>query len=643
PLQRQLTRFGQQVAAAVVALSLVVLVMGLLRGEGLERMVLTAISLAVAAVPESLPAVVVLALALAAQRMAQRSAVVRTLPAVEALGAVTVIATDKTGTLTEGLMTAEVVWTPAGPVTASGSGYEPAGALDGDPAAVRAAQALLRAVLLCNDAQLLHDGPGADGRAGVWHVAGDPMEGALLVLAARGGLDRSAVERQHPRLASYPFDHERARMTTVHGTPTGDLLVVCKGSPEVLLALVDGDATAARTQLDAMTADGQRVLAVAEGRRSRLPSGAAEAETGLRLLGLVGLRDRPRASARPAVEGCLAAGVVPVMITGDHPATASWTARAVGLLAPGALVATGEQVPGLAPEELARTRVFARVAPEQKLEIVQALQRSGQVVAMTGDGVNDGPALRAADIGVAMGRSGTEIARQAADVVLTDDNFATVVAAVEEGRRVYDNIRRFLVYGLAGGTAEVLLMLAGPAFGLPLPLLPGQILWVNMLTHGLPGVALGAEQGESGLLQRPPRDPGQGVLAAGVLRAAAALGVVIAAVSLGVGVWGHGSGRPWQTMVFVVLTLQQLWLALAIRSTRRSALAVGVTGNPLLLVAVLVNLFLLWLAVAWGPLADGLDTSTLSGTEVLVCGAASLGAVAALEAGKAVLRSRRSR
>jgi Ca2+-transporting ATPase len=629
PLQRQLARFGQQVAAAVVLLSLVVMALGLLRGEGLERMVLTGISLAVAAVPESLPAVVVLSLALAAQRMAQRSAVVRTLPAVEALGSITVIATDKTGTLTEGLMTAESVWTPAGVVTADGDD-----ALQGEPAAQAAAAPVLRAVVLCNDAQVLPDG----------RIAGDPMEGALLTLGARGGLDRDELEHAHPRLGSYPFDHERARMTTVHGLPgEAEVLVVCKGSPEVLLALLSADDPAAglaRTELEAMTAAGQRVLAVAESRQPGTPGTAAQAESGLRLLGLVGLRDRPRPQARDAVAGCLSAGVVPIMITGDHPATAAAIAADVGLLGPADLVVTGADVEGLDADQLARTRVFARVAPEQKLAIVQALQRTGQVVAMTGDGVNDGPALRAADIGVAMGRSGTEIARQAADVVLTDDDFGTVVAAVEEGRRVYDNIRRFLVYGLAGGSAEVMLMLGGPAVGLALPLLPGQILWVNMLTHGLPGVALGAEQGESGLLSRRPRDPKQGVLAAGVLPTALALGLVIATVTLGLGVWAHDAGRPWQTMVFVTLTLAQLWLAVTVRSTHRSALTVGFSGNPLLYAAIALNLVLLWLAVAWPPLADVLDTEPLTLLETGLCAVVSLAPALVLEVGKAVRRYR---
>ena len=615
PLQRRLAQFARQVAVAVTALSLLVMIMGLLRGEPLERMVLIAISLLVAAVPESLPAVVVVSLALAAQRMAARSAVVRSLPAVEALGSVTVIATDKTGTLTEGLMTAELVWTTSGLVTTSGTGYDPAGVLHGNPEALTAVHDVLRAVVLCNDAQLLYEQE--------WQVAGDAMEGALLVLGARGGLATVPVQQAHPRLASFPFDHDRARMTTVHSTPqSGGVLVVCKGSPEAVLELVAEPAALlaeARHQVHTLTKDGLRVLAVAQACRGEVPGSADESEQGLRLLGLVGLRDRPRREAAEAVAGCRNAGVIPLMITGDHPATASAIALDVGLLGAQDRVVIGSEVSGLDEPNLMRTRVFARIAPKQKLDIVQALQRAGHVVAMTGDGVNDAPALRAADVGVAMGRSGTEIARQAADVVLTDDNFATVVAAVEEGRRVYDNIRRFLLYGLSGGLAEVLLMVAGPAVGLPLPLLPGQILWVNLLTHGLPGVALGAEQGEIDALQRPPRDPQEGVLARGVLRTVLFLGAVIAAASLAVGVWAHGAGRPWQTMVFVALTTQQLLLALSVRSNRRSIFDIGLAGNPLLLMALVLNAGLLWLAVAWSPLSELLHTERLGLAETAVC------------------------
>jgi Ca2+-transporting ATPase len=302
---------------------------------------------------------------------------------------------------------------------------------------------------------------------------------------------------------------------------------------------------------------------------------------------------------------------------------------------------TGRDVAeGLAADVLGRVRVFARIAPEQKLTIVEALRRAGHVVAMTGDGVNDAPALRRADVGVAMGSGGTEVARQAADVVLVDNNFATLVHAVQEGRRVYDNVRRFLLYALSGGGAEVLLMLLGPAVGLPLPLLPGQILWVNMLTHGAPGVALGAEQAEGDALHRPPRDPAEGVLGGGLLPRVLTLAAVVATVSLGVGVWADAAGHPWQSMIFVTLTLQQRGIALALRSQQRSMVAVGLRGNPLLLLAVAGNVVLLWLAVAWSPLAELLGTEHLTWPELGLCAAAALTAPAFVEMLKAWDRRR---
>ncbi len=635
PLQARLARFGRQIALATIVLSLVVFVLGLLQGQDLETMTLTAISLAVAAIPESLPAVLVLSLAMAAQRMARKGAVVRILPAVEALGAVTVVASDKTGTLTEGTMFATGFWTPRGSVVAEGQGYGPGGELTGDRAALNAGELLLRAIALCNDAHLNQED-------GVWGVAGDPMEGALLALALKGGQQSEDLRGSWPRLAEYGFDHARARMTTIHRSPDAAVTVLCKGAPEVLLDLVAEEPTLrdlTRAEVDRMTAKGLRVLAVAQAERAALPRDVADAEQGLRLLGLVALHDPPRAAAAAAVADCQSAGVRTIMITGDHPTTAAAIATALGILDEEGLVATGQEISaGLDPATLDRVRVYARTAPEQKLAIVDALRKSGEVVAMTGDGVNDAPALRKADVGVAMGRSGTEVARQAADVVLVDDNFATLVAAIAEGRRVYDNVRRFLFYALSGGWAEVLLMLAGPAVGLPLPLLPGQILWVNLLTHGLPGVALGAELAEEDALSRAPRDPSEGVLGGGLLTRILLLGAFVGAVSLGVGVWAEATGHEWQSMVFVTLTLQQLGIALALRSQTRSMVSVGLRGNPFLLLSVVGNAFLLWLAVSWGPLAGLLGTKSLTAQELTICLLAALGAPAAVEAAKAWAR-----
>ncbi|HTL22427.1 MAG TPA: cation-transporting P-type ATPase [Mycobacteriales bacterium] len=630
PLQLRLDRFGRQVALLVVGLCGLVLLIGVLRGEPLLTMTLAAITLAVAAVPESLPAVVAVSLALAAKRMAACSAVARSLPAVEALGAVTVIAADKTGTLTEGRMSARAVWADGATATATGEGYAPTGTWSAEGQDLTA---LLEAVALCNDAELAYDGSD-------WVVTGDPLEGALLALVGRAGLDAAAVRAAAPRTAELPFDHVRARMTTAHARPDGGFRVVCKGSPESVLGLVEDPAGAAAAAA-AMAEEGLRVLAVAAHDLPRLPEDLADLDAGLELLGLVGLHDPPRAAAAGAVRACVEAGVVPLMITGDHPRTAAAVARRIGLLRDGDVVVTGADLAQGRGFDLDHARVFARTAPEQKLGIVDELRAAGHVVAMTGDGVNDAPALRRADVGVAMGRSGSEVARQAADLVLLDDDFATIVEAVAEGRRVYDNIRRFLVYGLAGGAAEVLIMLVGPALGMALPLLPAQVLWVNLLTHGLPGVALGTEPGEPDSLRRPPRDPAQGVLAAGVLPAILGIGTTIAAVSLVLAEVAQHRGLPWQSMLLVTLTMQQLYVALVLRSARRSVVATGLRGNPSLLLAVLLNVGLLVLAVQWGPLLELLGTRQLTAGQLGACSLVALATPVGIEVAKAVLRRTR--
>ncbi|MEO3860340.1 cation-translocating P-type ATPase [Acrocarpospora sp. B8E8] len=550
PLQTRLARLGRLLALSVLAASALVFVLGVLRGEPVLEMLLVGVSLAVAVVPESLPAVVTLALALGARRMAQRSAVVRRLPAVETLGSVSVLAVDKTGTLTEGRMVATRVWTASGAeYEVTGSGYAPVGEIRPDPDDLTP---LLRAAVLCNDAHLVP--PGRDGE---WSAAGDPLEAALLALAGKAGMDPAACQREYPRVSEVPFDSSRKRMTTVHRTPAGGWLVACKGAPDVI-----GDSAAALAKAAELAASGYRVIAVAENMSDMPP--AMEGE--LRLLGLVAITDPPRADAAGAVAACMRAGIQFRLITGDHPAAARAVAERVGIPAAAAQVVTGpELAEGVSAERLAEARVFARTLPEQKLDIVQALQRDGHVVAMTGDGVNDGPALRRADIGVAMGRGGTEVARQAADLVLTDDNLRTVVSAVEEGRRIYANIRRFLRYGLSGGLAELLVMLVMPFFGPAVALQPAQILWINMLTHGLPGVAMGAEPADPEAMGRPPRPLRQSILG-GLLAPIAGTGAAIAAIAVGLGAWAWATGRPWQTMIFITLGLAQLGVALAVRA-----------------------------------------------------------------------------
>jgi P-type Ca2+ transporter type 2C len=625
PLQRRLAGFGRVLAAVTVVLCAVVLATGLVRGQPFELMAVTAISLAVAAVPESLPAVVTLALALGARRMADRNAIVRRLPAVETLGSVTVIASDKTGTLTGGRMTAERLWTPAGEATVEGEGYAPTGRVLREGARVGAETApdlarLLRVAMLCNDAALqpparLH---------GQWTAVGDPTEAALLTAGARLGLDRTALDEESPRIDEIPFESSRRRMTTMHRAAAGsEVTIACKGAPEVLLSpqvLEDepGVLQQAVEQARHLAADGYRVLAVATAVRPRTsPGGTGSWEHGLTLLGLVGIMDPPSAAAGRTVEACRRAGITPLVATGDHPLTAEAVARRLGIADHSGQVTTGDAIRSGDAGDLTASRVYARTSPEQKVDIVQAWRARGDVVAMTGDGVNDGPALHEADIGVAMGGRGTEVARQAADLVLADDDLGTVVAAVEEGRRVYANVRRFLLYALAGGTAEILVMLLGPLWGMSLPLLPAQILWINLLTHGLPGVALGAEPVDSHVMEQAPRPPQQSVLAAGLWPRLLTMGVLLTAVTLVAGVWARESGRPWQSVVFLVLGISQLGVALGSRARP------GTLANPFLLLAVTAALGLQAAGVYLPPLRTLLGTDPLSLTELAIACAVS--------------------
>ncbi|MFI6635194.1 cation-translocating P-type ATPase [Nonomuraea fuscirosea] len=633
PLQRRLVGVGRLLAGVAVLLSAVVLALGLVRGQPVQLMVITAISLVVAAVPESLPAVVTLSLALGARRMAARNALVRKLPAVETLGSVTALATDKTGTLTEGTMVARHLWTPTAQATISGTGYIPEGQITSD-AAPGTFDALLTAAVLCNDARLsppprTSGEPAArrTGRStapgiGEWVALGDPTEAALLAAAAKLGLDRQDVQARYPRLAELPFDSDRKRMSTLHHLPGGGVRLVCKGAPEALLhrpALIDEPDLLARAaaQADRFAQDGYRVLAVASTDLGDVPDTIQE--SGLSLLGLIAILDPPRPAAATAVADCKRAGIRPILITGDHPGTARAIATELGIIADGDRVVDCRE-PGALDQgrDRGQAGVYARATPEQKLDIVQSLQEQGGILAMTGDGVNDGPALRRADIGVAMGRRGTEVARQAADLVLADDNLDTVVAAVEEGRRVYANIRRFLVYGLSGGAAEIAVMLLGPFAGLPLPLLPAQILWINLLTHGLPGVALGGEPPVPGAMAAPPRPPGQSILGAGLWQRVVRIGIVLTAVTLGIAVWAAATGRPWQSMAFFALGATQLGVALGSR-TRPGTLA-----NPMLLFAV-AGAFVLQLAALYAPpLRQLLGTQPLEAGDLLIVTALSV-------------------
>jgi P-type Ca2+ transporter type 2C len=618
PLQRRLSGLSRVLGLTAVVLSAAVFALGLAAGRGVVEMAITAVSLVVAAVPESLPAVVTLALALGARRMAHARAIPRRLHAVETLGSVTVVASDKTGTLTEGRMAVQQTVTAGGERYAvEGTGYAPEGRVqrDGRPvAAPEPLRALARAGLLCNDATLSPPTPDRPE----WTAIGDPLEAALVAFAARCGLDPLAERAAWPRVAEQPFEQAHRRMTTVHRAPDGRYLVVCKGAPESVLAapVVTASAhnhDAAHAAAAELAGAGLRVLAVAAAVVDSMPDPARP--TGLSSVGLVGIGDPLRHTAHGTTQEFADAGVRLILITGDHAATAAAIGNRLGILGDGDRVVSGD-ADHLDAATAAHARVYARTQPEQKLDIIAALQESGHVVAMTGDGVNDAPALRRADIGVAMG-SGTEVARQAADLVLVDDNLATVGAAVREGRRIYDNIRRFLRYGLSGGFAEILVMLAGPFLGLAVPLLPAQILWVNLLTHGLPGVALGAEPAEPGVMRRRPRSPQESVLGDGLLRSVLIGGCVIAATVLAAGVAAFHAGLPWQSVVFVVLGLAQLGVALAVRVRREP----GVPANRGLLLAVALSAVLQVAGVLLPPLRTLLGTEPLTVPVLLGCAA----------------------
>lgn len=626
PLQQRLAVFGRQIALGAMAICVLVFSLGLIRGLPPVLMLLTAISLAVAAIPEAMPAVVTVLLALGAKRMARERALIRRLPAVETLGSVTVICSDKTGTLTQNEMRATEAMI--------GGRRMPLDTIDAaDPSAAR----FFQAMALCNDVAAADDGG----------VLGEPTEVALWRAAATAGFEKAALSVHAARVLDLPFDSERKRMTTVHAEPDG-LVAYVKGAPETVLSRcraiataddeVPIDLAAAMAAAEAMAGDGQRVLALAYRRLGSAPAGqtAEVLERDLTLLGLVGLLDPPRPETAQAVATCRQAGITPVMITGDHPATARAIARQIGLLDDPGDVMTGRELAALSDPELRQripsVRVYARVDPAQKIRIVAALQDAGEVVAMTGDGVNDAPALAKADIGIAMGRIGTDVAREAASLVLLDDNFATIVSAVREGRRIYDNVRKFIRFVVTCNSAEIWTILLAMLFGLPVPLLPIQILWINLVTDGLPGLALAAEPAEHDVMQRPPRPPGEGLLAGGILRHVAWVGLLMAGLTLATqAVAIERALGHWQTMVFTVLTFVQMWQVIGTRSDHQLLFRLGLFSNLPLLGAIALTL-LLHLGVIYVPVLQRVfSTQPLSAMELIACCAVSSITLLAIE------------
>jgi Ca2+-transporting ATPase len=656
PLQARLDHVGKQLALLGVAVALIVVAMGAAAGESFSDLVLTAISVTVAVVPEGLPAVVTFTLAIGAQRMLKRNALIRKLPAVETLGSVTVICSDKTGTLTQNRMTVTVV--DVAGHTVQGESI----ASDTHPAYLLT----LGASVLCNDTEITDD-------AGAVVLLGDPTETALVAAAQKAGIDPVALRNTVPRVGEQPFDSDRKRMSTVHAPlgaaapavfaplPADRALAFVKGSVDGLLLHTDsvwqGDGPvpiddALRHRItaanDRLAADGIRVLGVAY-RTLDSATEVERAEEQLTFLGLVGIIDPPRPEVRDAVGTCHEAGIRVVMITGDHPLTARAIAADLGITT-NDLVVTGTQLEQMDDAQLAdavrTTSVFARVSPEHKLRIVQALRDQGEIVSMTGDGVNDAPALKKAHIGVAMGITGTDVSKEASEMVLRDDNFATIVAAVEEGRVIYDNLRRFVKFAVAGNVGKILVMVGWPVPFLlsggdvsnAVALLPLQLLWLNLMTDGLLGLSMGVEPAEKGVMRRAPHAPDQSIWAGGLGIQAVWSGVLIgiAALAVGYGYYEADSAK-WQTMIFMTLGILQVFQSVGTRSTVESLRTIGLTTNRLLVTLGGVVVALQLLAV-YTPLNEFLDLETLGLADLGLCLALGLGFLAVLEGEKALRR-----
>jgi Ca2+-transporting ATPase len=690
PLQKRLRQLGKGLAVGALIIVGIIFFLGLMRGESLPLLFMTSISIAVAAIPEGLPAVVTIALALGAQRMLKRKALIRRLSAVETLGSVTVICSDKTGTLTENQMAVVALDTAGQHIELKERVRQSdcrifmtdSGVVDPSSFQSPSLALLLAGGALCNDSFLeVEDHPDhGEYESLTCHILGDPTEGALVAAAARLGMSKTDLDKSFPRIGEIPFDSERKRMTTIHrvsplssdkpaeSTPAFQLIrrwaaesgqpnvAFTKGAVDSLLEvtgkvlaegrIVDFDADwrqRVTASQESLASQGMRILGVA-----CRPMGSFEKtdaiEEDLVFIGMVGMMDPPRPEVKKAVASCKLAGIRPIMITGDHPLTAKAIAGELGIL-DGGQILTGQELDGLSVDELKKKveeiPVYARVSPEHKLKIVEALQKEGHIVAMTGDGVNDAPALKKADIGVAMGITGTEVSKEAADIILQDDNFATIVAAVEEGRVIYDNLRKFIKYLLTTNSGEIWLMLCAPLLGMPLPLLPLQILWINLVTDGLPALALGVEPSERNTMQRPPYPPKENFFGRGMARHVIWVGVLMGFLSLGFGFLEWQRNNPhWQTLVFTSLTFSQMAHVLAIRSERDSFFKIRPLSNKPLVGAVMLTVTLQFIIIYVPFLGVFFSTQPLAAEEILLSIALSSLIFWAVEMEKFIMRQR---
>ncbi|WP_375498435.1 cation-translocating P-type ATPase [uncultured Nostoc sp.] len=678
PLQQRMTQLGNVLVTGSLILVAIVVIGGVIKDRGfsnIQELLEVSLSMAVAVVPEGLPAVITVTLALGTQRMVRQNALIRKLPAVETLGSVTTICSDKTGTLTQNKMVVQSVSTNNKTFRVIGEGYAPTGdfQLDGQKISLEASpeiSALSVACAVCNDSVLQKE-------KGEWAILGDPTEGALLTLAGKAGIEKDQWNSKLPRVAEFPFSSERKRMSVisqVEGVATGDAssrgvdpaiasfvqsepyLMFTKGSPELILArstqihlgnhsapLTEEQRQKILAENDQMASKGLRVLGFAYKPLAEIPPEGSDeiSEQGLVWLGLVGMLDAPRPEVRAAVQECRDAGIRPVMITGDHQLTARAIATDLGIAQEGdasgnpsgVRLLTGQELQRMSDEELEQNvdlvSIYARVSPEHKLRIVQALQRRGRFVAMTGDGVNDAPALKQADIGIAMGITGTDVSKEASDMVLLDDNFATIVSATKEGRVVYTNIRRFIKYILGSNIGEVLTIAAAPLIGLGgVPLTPLQILWMNLVTDGLPALALAVEPPEPDVMQRPPFSPRESIFARGLGSYMIRIGIIFAIITIALMWWAYqhthapgyqGNRDAWKTMVFTTLCIAQMGHAIAIRSNNRLTIEMNPFSNIFVLAAVVVTTILQLMLVYVPPLRDFFGTHYLNMQELGVC------------------------